>query len=108
MKDDELVDGFERGTLEPGAFGHREHVRVAWVYLTRHGRDEAARRMLDGLRAFAARAGKPSKFDAPLTLAWMAAIDEARQATPAAATFEQLVTARPALLDRAGLSIGRV
>ena len=72
MTHDELVEGFEGGTLAPGAFGHREHLRLAWIYLQRYGRPEAERRLLAGLRAFAARAGKPEKFDAGLTLAWVA------------------------------------
>ena len=107
MNDDRLIGGFEDGTLAPEAFGHREHLRVAWVYLTRYGRAGAERRMLDGLRAFAARAGKPSKFDAALTRAWIAAIDEARLAAAGAATFDELVAARPALLDRSAVVVQR-
>ena len=107
MTNEDLVTGFEHGTLAPATFGHREHVRVAWVYLTRYGRAGAEQRMLDGLRAFAARAGKPSKFDAALTRAWLAAIDEARGAVPAAASFDELVAARPALLDRSALVVPR-
>jgi hypothetical protein len=107
MKDDDLIRSFEDGTLAPAAFGHREHVRVAWVYLRRYGRAGAERQMLDGLRAFAARAGKPSKFDAALTSAWVAAIDDARLGEPGAATFDELIAARPALLDRSAVGAAR-
>ena len=100
MKDDELVEGFEAGTLAAEAFRHREHVRLTWIYLGRHGRAEAERRLLDGLRAFAARAGRPDKFDAALTRAWVEAIDQARAGVPAGSDFEALVAARPDLLDR--------
>ena len=100
MTDEELMCGFERGTLAPADFHHRDHVRLTWLYLERDGRDDAERRMLDGLRALAARAGKPDKFDATLTRAWVAAIDEARLAE-VARTFDGLVAARPELLDGA-------
>jgi hypothetical protein len=98
--DDLLVEGFEAGTLAPGAFHHRDHVRLTWIYLQRYGRRGAEQRLLAGLRAFATRAGKPEKFDAALTSRWVAAIDDARLAE-SATSFEALVAARPELLDRA-------
>ena len=106
MTDDELVDGFETGALAPERFGHREHLRLAWCYLTRFGREEAERRLLAGLRAFAARAGKPEKFDAALTSAWVEVLADAgaRLESPA---FDVLIAARPDLLDRAAARAGR-
>lgn len=100
MTDEELVSGFETGELPPGRFGHREHLQLAWCYLTRFGRGEAERRLLAGLRAFAARAGKPDKFDAALTSAWVGVLaDAARQL--GAPPFDALIAARPELLDSA-------
>jgi hypothetical protein len=99
MTDLELLDGFERGALPPGSFHHREHVRLTWLYLERGGRGDAEARLLAGLQAFAARAGKPDRFDAALTSAWVGVIDTARRET-GAATFEQLIARRPDLLDR--------
>lgn len=99
----ELVSGFEDGTLPAADFHHREHVRIAFFYLDRYGRDEALRRLAEGLLAFAARAGRAAKFDRALTCAWVAAIDDARRAHPAAATFDELIAARPDLLDRSSV-----
>ena len=100
MTDEELVGGFETGLLAPERFRHREHLRLAWCYLTRFGREETERKLLTGLRAFAARAGKPDKFDAALTSAWVGVLADAlRQLdTP---TFDALIAARPKLLDAA-------
>ena len=100
MTDDELVNGFETGELPAGRFGHREHLRLAWCYLARFGREETERRLLAGLRALAARAGTPDKFDAALTSAWVGVLaDAARQL--GAPTFDGLLSARPELLDSA-------
>jgi hypothetical protein len=104
MKDDELVESFETGTLAPAEFHHRDHLRLTWIYLTRLGRRETERRLLDGLRALAVRIGKPDKFDAPLTLAWVAAIDKARAVDPGR-TFEELIAANPHLLERSSVRI---
>ena len=107
MTDDELVDGFETGRLAPERFGHREHLRLAWCYLTRFARGEAERRLLAGLRAFAARAGKPEKFDAALTSAWVAVLADAAVQLESPATFDALVASRPDLLDRAAVRAAR-
>jgi hypothetical protein len=107
MTDDELVDGFETGALAPGRFGHREHLRLAWCYLTRFGREDTERRLLAGLRAFAARAGKPDKFDAVLTSAWVGVLADASAQLGAPATFDALVAARPDLLDPAAVRARR-
>ena len=103
MTDDELIDWFEAGTLDPGAFGHRQHVQLTWLYLRRVGRPEAQRRLLTGLRALATRAGRPEKFSAPLTLAWIARIDCAREALGETHSFDDLLRHDPALGDRAAL-----
>ena len=36
MTDSEFVDSFEDCTLPSTAFHHRDHVRLAWIYLRRH------------------------------------------------------------------------
>ena len=100
MTHDELITGFEAGTIPPGAFGHREHVRLAWLYLRRHGRAGAEQRLLAGLRAFAAAARKPDKFNAALTLAWVARIDAAAAVLPQEHSFDDLLVRHLDLLDR--------
>ena len=107
MTDDELVDGFETDGLPPERFGHREHLRLAWCYLTRFGRADTERRLLAGLRAFAARAGKPEKFDGAVTSAWVAVLADAAARLESPPTFDALVAARPDLLDRAAIRAGR-
>jgi hypothetical protein len=104
MTDDELLARFETGAIDPGAFRHRDHLRVAWVCLRRHGRRDTERRLLAALQALAARAGKPDKFSAPLTLAWVARIASATAALPADHSFDDLLLYHPGLLDRAAVS----
>lgn len=100
MNDSEFIDAFESGALPPAEFRHRDHVRLTWLYLHRHERGEAERRLMDGLRAFAIRAGKPGKFDGPLTMAWVEAIDRARAGC---ATFDEMVARQPELLDASSM-----
>jgi len=97
LTDDELVRGFEAGTLS--AFPHAEHVRLTIVYLGRHGRAETRRKMLDGLVRFATAKGQPEKFHVTMTHAWIDLIDAARSAHPDAPDAPALVRACPELLD---------
>jgi hypothetical protein len=101
LTDDQLVQGFEAGTLT--AFPHAEHVRLTIVYLARHGRDETLRRMCDGLLRFATAKGHPEKFHVTLTLAWVELIEAARRANPGIHDPDALVAAYPQLLDQTAL-----
>ena len=99
MTDDELVSGFETGALARRGGSGTKHLRLAWCSLARFGREETERRLLAGLRAFAARAGKPDKFDAALTSAWVGVLADASAQLESPATFDALIAARPELLE---------
>ena len=100
MTDAELVRRFEDASLSGREFTHALHVRVAWIYLERYGRDEALERMTGGLRRLVARLGQPDKFDRDLTRAWIDVIHAARTSHPGARSFEELAAACPHLLDK--------
>ena len=101
LTDDELVAGFEAGTL--AEFHHADHVRLTLVYLARHGRDGALRRMTDGVRRLSAIDGHPEKFHLTMTRAWVDLLQAARAAHPDAPDPAALVAACPALLDKDAL-----
>jgi hypothetical protein len=101
LTDDELVAGFEAGSLAD--FHHADHVRLTLVYLARHGRDVALRRMTDGVRRLAAIDGHPEKFHLTMTRAWVDLLQAARVAHPEAPDPAALVEACPALLDKDAL-----
>ena len=71
-----LLAGFLAGEIDPGAFGHRQHVEVAYLLLREHDFLDAARRLADGLQALAIGAGVPEKFHLTVTLAFLSAIAE--------------------------------
>lgn len=100
LTDDELVAGFEAGSLAD--FPHASHVRLTLVYLARHGRDEALRRLMEGLLRFATVKGQPAKFHVTMTRAWVDLIDAARRGHPELGPAA-LIDACPDLLDRDAL-----
>jgi hypothetical protein len=76
MTDQELVDRFEDGTLPNECFHHREHVRVAFLYLTSYPVLEALQLFSKTLRRFAEAHGKPELYHETITWAYVFLIRE--------------------------------
>ena len=96
-----LVDGFERQTLQPASFRHREHLHVAWCYLRMLPFEEAAARFERHLVRYANAHGASSKIDLPLTWAYLGLVAEAIHADQRrAASFDELLERHPDLLER--------
>jgi len=94
MTDDDLVRGFENAALE--AFPHRDHVRVAWWYVTHEPLLAAVARMRAGLQRFAAAKGKPDRYHETITIALMLLIADRRG--DAGESWEHFATRNPELL----------
>jgi hypothetical protein len=106
MTDAEFLRSFEDGTLPSSAFHHRDHVRLAWLYLRRLPAPEALARFTDGLKRFAAAKGKPGLYHETITWAYLLLIHE-RMARSEADTWEEfaglnddLLVWNPSVLDR--------
>ena len=101
MTDAEFLEQIEGCTLPKEAFSHRNHVRLAWLYLNDRAGGDPDARIATTIQRYAASIGKATKYDHELTLRWMRLVEDAMAATPAA-TFEAFIEARPDLLTRRG------
>jgi len=106
MKDAELLAQFETASLPKEVFGHREHVRVAWLFVRKYGLPEAFSRFADTLKRFADANGVPQLYHETITWAYLLLIQE-RLAREAAAGWDEfaaanadLLTWKPSVLDR--------
>jgi hypothetical protein len=95
----QLRQQFEARTLANGAFRHREHVRLTWIYLASEPPDAVVPRLCDSLLTLATSHGVPERFHHTLTVVWVRLIDAARREHPDLA-FDALVDACPSLLDK--------
>ena len=104
MAETEFVQRFEDCTLPNGAFHHRDHVRLAWLYLRRYPALEALTRFAEGLKRFAAAHGHPGLYHETITWAFLFLIREriADEETweEFAANNPDLLTWNPSALDR--------
>jgi hypothetical protein len=101
MSDDELFERFGAGTLPVEDFHHREHVRVAFLYLGRYPALEALERFSLALKKLAASAGKPGLYHETITWAFLLLIRERLAAFGAEGrpSWTDFSNANPDLLD---------
>jgi len=104
MADRDFASAFERCEIPNDQFRHRDHLRLAWIYLRRHGRPEAGTRIVESIQRYAAHNGAPGKYHETITLAWMDLVYCAMRSLPETAAFDELLRAFPHLLQKSELA----
>jgi hypothetical protein len=100
MTDVELTRAVERGEIANEDFHHASHLHVAWVYLAESSSvRQAANKMRNTLRRFAAAAGKQEKYHETITIFWVHLLSRAH-AAGCAKRLEDIVHANPQLLEK--------
>ena len=78
----ELTKRFEAADIDPAAFGHEEHIRVAVDMLNAYGFADCAARYANCIRTISIEVGAPDKFNITITLAFLSLIAERLAAAP--------------------------
>ena len=104
MNDADLLQAFESCRLTPADFWHREHLRVAYLYLARYPFEQAHARFEAGVLRLLASLGAPaSHYHATVTRAWLLAVHHFLWREGVRETSEQFLSAPGAascLLDQ--------
>jgi hypothetical protein len=106
MTDDDFAEAFERCEIAGDDFHHRDHVRLAWIYLRQMPMIDALKRFTESLKRFAAHNGVPNLYHETITWAYLLLIHERMERNPANdfPTFEEmnadLFTWKPSILNR--------
>jgi len=98
MTDQELIEQFEDGTLPIEGFHHREHVRTAFLYLTKYPVLEALQIFSRTLRRFAEVRGKPQLYHQTITWAYIFLIQERMARAGSKQSWEEFARDNPDLL----------
>jgi hypothetical protein len=85
-----FIEALESGHPPGGAFGHREHLRLAWILIDRDGLDAATAEIERRLRHLAEAHGMPEKYNRTMTLFWVRLVAHVAARTPAATSTEFL------------------
>ncbi len=99
MTDDEFIAKFEDCSLPTESFHHPDHVKMAFLYLSRYPALEALQRFSSSLARFAAAKGKPSLYHETITWAFMFLIRERIARAGCGQTWAQFAAANADLLN---------
>lgn len=102
-KQAQVTKDFEAHHLDPTAFHHADHVRVAFDLLRKYDFIDAGVIYARGIQAIAAKAGVPQKFNLTITYAFMSLIAE-RQAERPDSDFDSFIARNEDLMSPAILS----
>ena len=102
MSDDEFIAAFEECRLGNAAFHHEDHVRMAFLYLSRYPALEALERFSSSLKRFAASKGKPELYHETITWAYVLLIHERMERAGQAQSWEEFTSANADLMTWSG------
>ena len=100
MDDQEFLRLFHEGNLPGEEFRHRGHLRLAWLVLSRHQRDEAESIVAREIKQFAVANGASGRYHDTLTRFWIRLVGHAMENAPDAGSIDQLLSRFPFLLDK--------
>lgn len=100
--DRQFLAAFEACEFGADDFRHRDHVRLAYLYLRLHSFESALQKIEAGLLALLAHVGAPpSKYHRTLTEAWLLAVQHFMQRGNSGAGFDDFLAGPgAALLDK--------
>lgn len=99
MTDDEFLHAFFSLHLPSSGFHHRDHLRLTWLVVRRHGAEAAAEMVGGGIRRFADAHGHGGRYHETLTAFWVRVVAHAIDDRPEIDDFDAFLRAFPLLLD---------
>jgi hypothetical protein len=100
LSDDEFLRAFFSLTLPNSEFRHRDHLRLTWLAVRRHGGEMAEEVVTAGIRRFAEHNGHAALYHDTMTRFWVRLVAHAVAARPEIAAFDDFLEAFPLLLDK--------
>jgi hypothetical protein len=99
LSDEEFLAAVAVAKFPGGKFGHRGHVRLAWICLRGQEFDAGLERIRSTVKGFATVLGAIEKYHETVTRAWAERIQAAMEQTPELGTFDAFLEAHPELLN---------
>jgi hypothetical protein len=100
VTDDEFLRSVLDASLPSGAFHHRDHLRLAWLAVRRHGADVAPAVVAHAIKRFAETHGQARLYHQTMTDFWVRAVAHHVDQKPDIDDFARFLEAFPGLLDR--------
>ena len=99
-EDLEFRVAFENGDIPAAEFHHRDHLRLAYVYLCQHETKPAFELFRHQVKKFLSENGVPDdKYHETVTASWVQAVRHFMEMRGTASSFEELINKDDRLLD---------
>src|SRR5687768_9095564 len=98
MQDQAFLAQFENCSLPKAEFNHRNHLRLAWLYLNKLPFEIALQAVIFSIRRYATSQGAGHIFHETLTRLWIHLVHQAMRQP--SSDFESFITLHPQLLDK--------
>jgi len=102
LSDDEFLLAFFSSELANSDFHHRDHLRLAWLMVRRHGAEKAEAEVVVGIQKFASAHGHAGRYYDTMARFWVRLVAHVIAGSPWIQDFDAFLAAHPMLLD-AGL-----
>src|SRR6266702_7808798 len=99
MDDSEFLGLFHDDDLPRQEFRHKGHLRLAWLVLSRHRKDESEQIVAREIPRFAVAYGASNRYHDTLTRFWVRLVGHAIENAPEARSIDDLLARFPFLLD---------
>ena len=100
MDDREFLRLFHETSLPSEEFRHRGHLRLAWLVMSHHRRDEAESIVAREIQRFTVANCAPNRYHDTLTRFWVRLVSHAMGNAPDAGSIDELLAKFPFLLDK--------
>ena len=97
--DEQFLAAFTAGEIANQDFHHRDHLRLAWIQISRLGLPHASEAVTAAIRQFAARHGHGDRYHETMTRFWLRVVGMGITRHPTL-PFDELLAAEPHLLDK--------
>lgn len=99
MNSEKLIDIFAFVESCPDGFHHKDHVKLAWLYLNSYALPGALIEFSNDLKRFAAAKDKPDLYNQTITWAYLFIINERIVRSGSAQSWEAFAASNSDLLD---------
>ncbi len=100
LPDDDFLHAFFGLTLANSEFRHRDHLRLTWLAMRRHGVAAAEEVVTTGIRRFAQHNSHGPLYHDTMTRFWVRLVGHAVSARPEIVDFDEFLATFPLLLDK--------
>lgn len=98
LTDEEFLEQFRECKIDPAAFDHEAHLRLAWIHIQKYGLERAKKNIQEQLQKFVDFAGARDKYHTTITVAAIEAVNHFMEKL-SAQNFEEFIRENPRLKE---------